>query len=88
MEREISSIQQSAPYLVLTGLLEAENCQVFVCSEQDILLESKSVKDAIIDLVATYFVFDIAYPKQLNAILLFFQHHVFELKDDQLVPQG
>ena len=86
MEREISQIQQSAPYLVITGLLEAENCQFFVCSEQDILLESKSVKDAIIDLIATYFVFDIAYPKQLNAIILFFQHYVFELTDDQPVP--
>lgn len=86
MEREISDIRQSSPYLVITGLLNAENCQFFVCSEQEIVLESKSVQDAIIDLIATYFVFDIAYPKPLNSILILFQHYVFELKDDQPVP--
>lgn len=86
METETSEIQQAAPYLLITGLLEAENCQFFVYSEQDILLESKSVKDAIIDLIATYYVFDIAYPKPLNAVLLFFQHHVFQIKDDQPIP--
>ena len=86
MEKETSEIQQAAPYLLTTGLLEAENCQFFVCSEQDILLESKSVQDAIIDLIATYYVFDIAYPKPLNVVLLFFQHHVFQIMDDQPIP--
>ena len=37
------------------------------------LLESKTVKDAIIiDMMATYFVFDIAYPKAISAVMLFF----------------
>ena len=40
----------------------------------------------MIDLVATYFVFDITYPKPVNAILLFFQHYIFQLVDDQPVP--
>lgn len=86
MEKEISEIHQSAPYLVITGLLDSENCQFFVCSEQNIVLESKSVQDAIIDLMATYFVFDVVYPKPLNTILVFLQHYVFELKDDQPEP--
>ena len=57
-----------------------------VCSEQQLLFESKSVKDGVIDLIATYFVFNIAYPKPVHGILLFFQHYVFQLRDSARVP--
>ena len=43
-----------------------------------------SLKDAILDLVAFYFVFDVVYPKHLNAVLLFFQHYVFQLMTSRL----
>ena len=49
-------------------------------------MESKTVQDSLIDLLAAYFVFGISYPKSLSAILLFIQHHVFKLKYDQTVP--
>jgi len=39
------------------------------------------------DLMAMYFPFDITFPKHTNAILLFLQHYVFQLIDDQpLLP--
>ena len=44
------------------------------------------MRDAIIDLLAAYFTFDIAYPKSICAMLLFFQHIVFEIKDKQVLP--
>ena len=40
------------------------------------------MKDALFDLIAV----DIAYPKTLSKILLFLQHHVFNLKDEQTAP--
>ena len=43
----------------------------FVYCEQSVLTESKTVRDAIIDLIATYYVFGIAYPKTISAIMLF-----------------
>jgi len=72
----------------MTGIAGEINFQVFVCAEQAVLLESKTVQDALIDLLATYFVFDISYPKCLSAILLFIQHHVFKIKDGQNVPSA
>lgn len=86
MDGEVSKIEQSAPFVVWTGTVGDENAQFYICCEQSILLESKTVRDAIIDLVATYYVFDIAYPKSISAIMLFFQHMVFEIKDKQVLP--
>ena len=79
-------IDQSAPILVFTGQAGNETAQFYVCCEQGVLLEAKTVKDAIIDLTAAYYVFDITYPKGVDGILLFFQHFVFGLKRQQVVP--
>ena len=49
-------------------------------------MESKSIKDSLLDLMAAYFAFDIAYPKFINAILVFFQHFVIGLRDQQPIP--
>ena len=57
-----------------------------MCGEKNIICESKSFLDAIMDLVCVYYIFDIIYPKSLCGIFLFFQHHVFKLKDEQVSP--
>ena len=77
---------QSEPFLLVTGIPGTYNCQVFVCCEKEIFMESKSIKDSLLDLIATYFVFDIAYPKFLSAVLIFFQHFVINVPDQQPVP--
>ena len=86
LEKEVSEVQQSAPFLIVTGRSEAENCQFFICCEQDVYLESTSLTDAVIDLIATYFVYDVVYPKPLKSIFIFLQHYVLDLKDEQQVP--
>ena len=78
-------VEQSAPFLMFIGAPGDETAQYYVCCEQSVLLESKSVKDAIIDM-ASYFVFDIAYPKAISTVMLFFQHTVFEIRDKQALP--
>ena len=83
---EVTKIKQAAPFITLTGIAGDENSQVFLCGESDIFFESTSLKEAIIDLLSFYFVFDICYPKFLNSVLLFFQHYVFKLTDSQPVP--
>ena len=57
-----------------------------IACEGIIFNESKSFKDSLIDLMAAYHVFNIAYPKPLAPSLIFFQHYVFGLKDEQEVP--
>ena len=49
-------------------------------------ISSKSVIDGMLDMMAIYFSFDITYPKYISSILLFIQHYVFDLKDEQLLP--
>ena len=88
MDAEVSSIQQSAPYIATTGIAGESSFQIFVCAEQEVLLESKTLQDSLIDLISTYFVFDISYPKSLTAVFLFFQHYIFNLKDRQNVPNA
>ena len=77
LDTEVSKIEQSAPFLVWTGTAGDENAQFYVCCEQSVLTESKTVRDAVIDLMATYYVFDIAYPKTVCAMMLFFSTYCF-----------
>ena len=58
MDSEVSNVDQAAPFLVITGIPGEENCQVFICAEGSVLLESKSIRDSMIDLIATYYAFD------------------------------
>ena len=88
MDAEVSSILQSAPYIITVGIAGESSFQIFICAEQEVLIESKTLQDSLIDLIATYFVFDISYPKSLAAIYLFFQHYIFNLKDKQNVPNA
>lgn len=88
MDSEVEQIDQAAPFLLVTGISGEEHSQVFICGERSVLFESKSIKDSLIDLIATYYVFDISYPKCLNSVLLFFQHFVFNLKDQQPLPNA
>ena len=53
---------QSAPFIALTGVYDDSTIQYFICAEEAIYLEAKTLTDAITDLVATYFVFNIVYP--------------------------
>ena len=88
MDDEVFKIEQAAPYIVTTGIAGEEQFQIFICAEQSVILESKSMKDALIDLIAAYFVFDISYPKYLDSVLIFIQHFVFNLKDQQPLPNA
>ena len=85
MDSEVSSIDQAEPFLVITGIPGDEQSQVFICVEGSLLLESKS---SMIDLIATYYTFDLSYPKCVDSVLIFFQHFIFGLKDQQRLPNA
>lgn len=50
------------------------------------MCELSSFGSALIHLVGSYFIYDIAYPKPLKATLLMIQHHVMGLPDIQVDP--
>ena len=86
VDAAISAIGQSEPFLVITGRPGDEGSRVFISCEGEIFVSSKSVIDGMLDLMAIYFSFDITYPKSTSSVLLFIQHFVFDLKDEQLLP--
>jgi len=81
LDEEISKVEQSEPFIVATSKLDSAISQIFICCEGKMFLESKSMGDAIVDLMSVYYVFDISYPKPLRAMMIFLQHHVFSLED-------
>ena len=76
-------VAQSEPFILVTGKPGMETSQTFICCDGQIYIESKSVHDAMLDLIFTYFVFDIPYPKITCSILIFLQHYVLNLPDNQ-----
>ena len=67
MEKE----KQSEPYIVVAGKPGMDNAQFFIACEQSILFESKGLRDAFVDLIATYYIFNIAYPKSVESCFFF-----------------
>ena len=86
LEREIEKIDKGSPYIIIVS--SDVSYQFFVVIEKHILPESGSITTAILDLYASYFTFDIVYPKPLYALLLFIQHYVLCIKDQQPVPNN
>ena len=82
----MGEIAQSAPYIMQTGRAGTENVQYFIACEKQVICESKSLVDAVVDLIACYYVFDISYPKGVQGILVFFEHCVFCMKFPQPLP--
>jgi len=86
IDQEILELNQFEPFILVTGEPGTQTSQFFICCESEVLWESKSLRDSMIDLMSSYFVFDISYPKTISGILIFLQHHVFCLSDEQAVP--
>ena len=81
MDDEIHKNSQKAPYVIAIGEHGKDITQYFIICEQAQLCECKSLLDSLIDLIATFYVFDIAYPSQLAAVFLFLQQSVLGIKD-------
>ncbi len=84
MDEEIARLPVTAPCILMMEASEATTYDVVV--ERASLVQSTDVDTALLDLFSAYFVFDIAYPPELYPVLLFFQHYILGLKDEQKVP--
>ena len=47
VDSEISEVEQPEPFLLITGEPGLESCQVFICCEGQLYIESKSIRDAL-----------------------------------------
>ena len=84
LDTEIKHIEVSSPYIIVTST-DDDSRQYFLVVEKMILVES-NMTAALQDLMSIYFSFNIAYPRPVYLVLLFLQHHVFGIKDNQTVP--
>ena len=85
LDSEAQSISVTSPYIIVTTTDE-DTRQFFIVVEKTVLLESMDLTAALQDLMSVYFTYNIAYPRQLYPVLLFLQHHVFGIKDNQTAP--
>ena len=74
-----------APRIAVTKS-DTDHYQFFVITEKQILCESKNLAMALVDMIAAYFTFNMSYPDTLYPLLLFIQHHILDIKDEQSVP--
>ncbi len=72
------------PYVAM--VLGDCSVQFFVVVERLVLCESDDFLAVLFDLVCVYFAFNIQYPRALYAVLLFIQHYILGIKDNQPIP--
>ena len=61
----------------------AEETTFHIMVEEEVTCELSSFENALIHLIGSYFLYDIAYPKPVQSLLLMIQHYVFGLEDSQ-----
>jgi len=74
------------PFILVIGEAGEENTQYFVYSEVTRLVESASLRDTFVDIIAACYCFNISYPNCSMGLYLFFQQYVFSVKDSQVPP--
>lgn len=63
-----------------------EMIEYHIYVEHVCLVTTHALADALVDVICTYFIFDISYPKPMYPLLILLQHFVFGFVDHQKVP--
>ena len=77
------ALPENHPYLGLA--LGGTSLHFFLIAERCILDEVEA-SSVFVGLIATYFTFNMAYPKAVYPVLLFVQHFLLCINDKQAVP--
>ena len=78
LTKKVEEIDENAPYMVQVGPVTTR--QWFIAVEKNVLLSVDNFAKAVLAMMACYYVFDIAYPKQWNSCLLFIAKYLLTLK--------
>jgi len=77
LEKDVLDFPTNHPYI---AVVVGNTLQCFVTAKRFVLCEAKSFSDAIYDLIAAYYAFNIAYPKPIDPILTYIQKLVLNVK--------
>ncbi len=83
---QANEIGDNYPYLVLVS--GDSNFEFVVICERVILSKPSNLLDSVVTLIGAYFSFNIEYPTQLKGILIYTQHLLLDIKDNQPVPNS
>ena len=83
-DEEAERLGRKEPFVMICET--NESCEYIVYVEKECLISTKSVADAVADLICAYFVFDLVYPRNIYPLLVFFQHTMMGIKDVEKLP--
>ncbi len=67
----------------IPAFVSAESTQYYIFVEQGVLCEVPSLEIAIFLFFSSFYVFHLAYPKELKNVLFFLQDYILEQPDSQ-----
>ena len=77
--RLVGTSASFSPQDLSTALLESASFDIVV--EEQIVAQSNSFLEAFAVMLATYYVFNLAYPKELECTLSFIQKYILDIGD-------
>ena len=83
-DEEAERVGRKEPFILICET--NESCEYIVFVEKECLMSTKSVVDAVADVICAFFVFDLVYPRSVYPLLVFFQHTLMGIKDTEKMP--
>ena len=87
MESAIATSELATPYVVHFGEADSGQ-QFFVVCEKVLVTEAGSFIEAMVALMAVYYIFDIAYPKACTNTLLFVEKFLLKITTGPQISQA
>ncbi len=84
LDRELEKFKFNWVYLVMVQ--HDSRFQLMVTRERRVITEVTTLWEGLKSLIGAYFTFNIEYPRQLRALMIFTQHRIFHVKDAQNTP--
>ena len=79
-------MQKNFPYLLV--LKSSEKLTFITAVEREVLISTENFGSALLYLLGSYYVFNIAYSKLSYPVLIFLQRYVLGIEDSQAIPKS
>ena len=83
-DEEAEKCGRKEPFILIVETDESFEYIVYV--EKEYLVSTKSLVDAVADVICAYFVFDLVYTKNIYPLLIFLQHTMMGIQDVKKLP--
>lgn len=84
LEEQIQAVKVNYPYIAVVTMDAAMN--IFIVAEQVVICKAASISVATKLLLASFYVFNIEYPKLLGGVLYFFEYYLYNIRSRKNLP--